>query len=204
VKIESNAWNRLRYTVWAPVYDLVGRRFDPFRRESLGRLELRAPERLLLVGAGTGADLPHVPDGVRTVATDLTPAMLRRARRRARGRVGLAVMDGHALAVRPASFDAAALHLILAVIPDPAACLREVAQAVRPGGRIAVFDKFVRGPRTPPLLRAANLVTRVFFTEITRRFEEILERSGAPLRVLRDEQQVESQQRAAAAGLRAR
>lgn len=186
MRIESNAWNRLRYSVWAPVYDLAGRWFDPLRRESLRLLDLRAGERLLLVGAGTGADLPYVPAGVRTVATDLTPSMLRRARKHDRGEARLAVMDGHRLAVRPGAFDAAALHLILAVIPDPAACLRETALAVRPGGRIVVFDKFVRGPRAPWTLRAANLVTRVLFTEITRRFEEILERSGAPLQVEHD------------------
>ena len=78
MKIESNAWNRLRYSVWAPFYDLVGRRFDPYRR-ALARLDLQAGQRLLLVGAGTGDDLPYVPAGVRTVATDLTPAMLARA-----------------------------------------------------------------------------------------------------------------------------
>jgi ubiquinone/menaquinone biosynthesis C-methylase UbiE len=186
LKIESNAWNRLRYTVWAPVYDLVGSTFDPLRRRSLRLLDLRPGERLLLVGAGTGGDLPNVPAGVRTLATDLTPAMLRRARRRPGADARLAVMDGHRLAVRSDAFDAAALHLILAVIPDPAACLREAARAVRPGGRIVVFDKFVRGPHTPWALRALNQVSRVFFTEITRRFEEILERSGAPLEVEQD------------------
>lgn len=180
MKIESNAWNRLRYTVWAPLYDLVGRRFDPLRRQSLARLGLRPGQRLLLVGAGTGDDLPYVPAGVRTVATDLTPAMLERARPKG-GEARLAVMDGHRLGVKADAFDAAALHLILAVIPDPAACLRETAKAVRPGGRIAVLDKFVKGDRTPWALRAVNLVTRVLATEVTRRFEEILERSGAPL-----------------------
>lgn len=185
MRIESNAWNRLRYSLWAPFYDLVGRRFDRYRRESLARLGLRAGERLLLVGAGTGDDLPYVPAGVRTIATDLTPAMLERARPRA-GQARLAVMDGHRLAVRDDAFDAAALHLILAVIPDPAACLRETARAVRPGGRIVVFDKFVKGERIPLGLRVLNRVTRVLATEITRRFEDILARSGAPLVVEED------------------
>jgi ubiquinone/menaquinone biosynthesis C-methylase UbiE len=185
MRIESNAWNRLRYTVWAPFYDLAGRGFDPFRRRSLQLLDLRAGERLLLVGAGTGGDLPYVPAGVRAVATDLTPAMLERARPKAAA-ARLAVMDGHRLAVRPDAFDAAALHLILAVIPDPAACLRETARAVRPGGRIVVFDKFVRGGRAPWALRALNAFTRVLATDITRGFEDILERSGAPLAVEQD------------------
>jgi ubiquinone/menaquinone biosynthesis C-methylase UbiE len=185
LKVESNAWNRLRYTAWAPFYDLALRRFEGYRRESLSRLSLRAGERLLLVGAGTGADLPHVPPGVHALATDLTPAMLARAWAKS-ATARLAVMDGHRLAVKGEAFDAAVLHLILAVIPDPAACLRETARAVRPGGRIAVFDKFVKGPRVPRALRAVNLLTRLLATEVTRRFEDILERSGAPL-VVEDE-----------------
>jgi ubiquinone/menaquinone biosynthesis C-methylase UbiE len=187
VNLNTNRWNRLRYTLWAPAYDLVGRRFDGRRRASLRLLDLRPGERVLIVGAGTGADLPHVPRGCLTLATDLTPAMLTRARAHARDGVHLAVMDGQELGVRTASCDAAVLHLILAVIPDPARCLREAARSLRPGGRMVVFDKFVRSPRAPAFLRVLNLVSRVLFTDLTRRFEDILERSGAPLRVEHDE-----------------
>ena len=62
-------WNRIRYTLWAPAYDLVaglGRQ----RRRSLGLLALRPGERVLLIGAGTGADLPFLPAGVEALATD--------------------------------------------------------------------------------------------------------------------------------------
>ena len=113
--------------------------------------------------------------------------MLRRARPRARDRTHLAVMDGHQLAVPDGAFDGVVLHLILAVIPDPVRCLREVSRALRPGGRVVVFDKFVRTRRPPLALRALNVVIRVLFTEMTRRFEDLLERSGADLVVVRDE-----------------
>ena len=187
MRLDTNAWNRRRYTLWAPLYDFVGRAFDPLRRESLRRLGAGPGNRVLIVGAGTGADLPHVPAGCGVLATDLTPAMLRRARRYMRGGLHLALMDGHQLAVRTGSFDGAVLHLILAVLPDPVRCLREATRALRPGGRIVVLDKFVRGRRrAPALLRAANVVTRVFFTDVTRSFEDILERSGAPLVVEED------------------
>jgi ubiquinone/menaquinone biosynthesis C-methylase UbiE len=185
--VETNAWNRIRYTVWAPVYDLVGRRFDARRRRSLGLLDLTPGERVLIVGAGTGADLPYVPAGCVTVATDLTPAMLRRARHHLREGMHLGIMDGHALGVRSGSCDAVVLHLILAVIPDPVASLREAARVLRPGGRIAVFDKFSRAARPGPALRLVNVVTRFLFTDVTRRFEDILERSGADLSVEVDE-----------------
>jgi phosphatidylethanolamine/phosphatidyl-N-methylethanolamine N-methyltransferase len=188
MRIESNRWNRLRYTAWSPLYDLVGRRFDPFRRRSIALLSPSPGDRLLLVGAGTGADLPYLPPDVHALATDITPAMLARARPRQRPGVHLAVMDGHALAVPDRAFDGALLHLILAVIPDPARCLADVARALRPGGRVAVFDKFVAaGTRPSAPRRLANVVTRALFTDINRRFEEILAASGAPLVVECDE-----------------
>jgi len=184
---DTNRWNRLRYTFWAPAYDLAVRGLDRTRRASLALLDPRPGERLLIVGAGTGADLPHLPAGCLVLATDLTPAMLRRARPRVRDRVHLAVMDGHALAVPEGAFDAVILHLVLAVIPDPARCLREAARALRPGGRVVVFDKFVRTRRPPLALRALNAVVRVAFTDMTRRFEDILERSGADLVPVQDQ-----------------
>lgn len=72
-------WNRFRYTLWAPMYDWVAR-FGRQRRRSLALLDLRPGEQVLLVGAGTGADLPWIPDSVSVLATDWTPAMLERAR----------------------------------------------------------------------------------------------------------------------------
>lgn len=187
--LNTNAWNRLRYSLYAPVYDLVGRRFDACRRHSLGLLAPRPGERVLLVGAGTGGDLPFLPDGAQALATDLTPAMLRQARRHARPglRLLLAVMDGHALAAPDQACDAVVLHLILAVLPDPVRCLRETARVLRPGGRAVVFDKFVRGASVPLGLRLVNLVTGALATEVTRRFEDILQEAGAPLVVERDE-----------------
>jgi ubiquinone/menaquinone biosynthesis C-methylase UbiE len=186
VRVESNRWNRLRYTFWAPVYDTLVGAFDGKRRHSLRLLDLQPGERVLIVGAGTGADLPHLPPGCVGLATDLTPAMLAAARPRARRGVHLALMDGQRLGVPEAAFDAVVLHLILAVIPDPVLCLREAARALRPGGRVVVLDKFVRG-HAPLALRMINPLARVLFSEMTRNFEEILERSGTPLRVTRDE-----------------
>ena len=181
------AWNRLRYTLWAPLYDFVAR-FGRQRRRSIALLGLQPGERVLLVGAGTGADLPLIPAGVEVLATDLTPAMLDRARPRVRPGIELRVMDGQALDLPGESFDAVILHLIVAVIPDPAACLREAARVLKPGGRIAVFDKFLPDGERPRLpRRLANAVTRTLFTDINRRLGDILERSGAPLRIEHDE-----------------
>lgn len=185
----SNAWHRFRYSLWAPHYDRVTKLHSQ-RRRSIELLALRPGERLLIVGVGTGADLPFLPDGLDVLATDLTPAMLERARAKAPPgrRIELRVMDGMALDLPGATFDAALLHMVLEVIPDPARCLAEVARVLRPGGRVAVFDKFLPDGEQPGLLRRGFLALLDFvFTSTNRQMGEILARSGAPLEVAHDE-----------------
>lgn len=178
--------NRLRYTLYAPIYDRFVR-FERARRRSIELLDLIAGERVLLVGAGTGADLPLIPPGIDVLATELAPAMLARAAGRRPG-TRLEVMDGECLALPDASFDAVILHLVLAVIPDPAACLREAARVLRPGGRIAVFDKFLPDGARPPLWRRlANAGARIVATDINRQLGAMLRASGTPLSVEHDE-----------------
>ncbi|MES1243835.1 MAG: methyltransferase domain-containing protein [Acidobacteriota bacterium] len=185
----SNAWLRFRYSLWAPHYDRVTKLHSQ-RRRSIELLGTRPGERLLIVGVGTGADLPHLPDGLEVLATDLTPAMLEQARTRARPglRADFQVMDGMALDLPDASFDAALLHMVLEVIPDPARCLAEVARVLRPGGRVAVFDKFLPEGSRPGLARRAFLALLDFvFTSTNRRLGDILARSEAALEVVHDE-----------------
>ncbi len=178
-------WNRLRYTLYAPVYDLAVAHLPLFRRgrrRSLALAAFRPGERVLLVAAGTGLDLAFLPAGVEVVATDLTPAMVRRLRARARalGRpVAAEVMDAAHLAYPDASFDGVVLHLALAVVPDPVAVIREAARVLRPGGRVAVFDKFLPDGAAPSALRrAAAAVARLIATDLNRQLGPLLRAAG--------------------------
>jgi phosphatidylethanolamine/phosphatidyl-N-methylethanolamine N-methyltransferase len=181
MRINTNTWNRVRYTAFAPLYDRLAR-FGPQRKRSIELLALQPGERVLIVGAGTGADLPFIPAGVEVVAGDITPAMVERVRARARklGRPAVAeVMDGQELPLPDGTFDAVILHLIIAVIPDPAACLRETARVLKSNGRAVVFDKFVPDARGPSLLRrVVNLATNALFSDITRRLGPLVHGSG--------------------------
>lgn len=187
--MDATRWNRIRYTAWAPVYDLVARRLHRGRRKAHELAAIAPGERVLLDGAGTGLDLEMLPRGVQLTAIDITPSMIDRLRDRA-ARLGVdvdaRVADGHALPFPDASFDVVVLHLIVAVIPDPVACVREAERVLRPGGRVSIFDKFVRDGETPSLVRRLlNVVTSAAASDITRSLGPIL--ASTSLRVLRDE-----------------
>ena len=69
----TNRWNRVVYRLWAPVYDAtVSHLFMPGRHRAIQLLALQPGERVLLVGVGTGADLPLLPPGVQAMGTDLS------------------------------------------------------------------------------------------------------------------------------------
>ena len=82
------------YRLFAPVYDLAIRRASrAARAASLARLPADAKARVLVVGIGTGLDVPHLPSGNDYVGIDLTAAMLARVPRRER----LALVRGDAM-----------------------------------------------------------------------------------------------------------
>ena len=180
---------RHSYTLFAPLYDLaIDRVSRPLRRKSLARLPAH-PADVLLAGVGTGLDLPHLPPGHRYVGLDLTPAMLRRCRPRCRHLDFQPVQgDVHRLPFADASFDVAVLHLILAVVPEPAACLQEVARVLKPGGTVLILDKFLRPHQNAPLRRLLNPLARRVATRLDVVFEEVL--AAAAELAVRDDQPV--------------
>jgi ubiquinone/menaquinone biosynthesis C-methylase UbiE len=174
----TNRWNRAIYKLWAPVYDAtVGHFFLPGRKQALDILALQPGERVLLVGVGTGADLLLLPPGIQAVGVDISPAMLAKARQKLPlpdREVILLQGDAQKLLVAEASFDAVIFHLILSVIPDGAACLRENLRALKPGGRAMIFDKFLpEGEQITCGRRLLNLGSTFFGTDITRRFSDL-------------------------------
>ena len=181
---------RTAYTLWAPVYDLaVSAATRRMRHASLSRLPLRPGDKALIVGVGTGLDLPWLPSGPEYTGIDLTPAMLDRARREAERngqRLDLRVADATALPYASASFDAVVMHLICAVVPEPTAALAEAARVLRPGGEIAIVDKFLRPGQRAPLRRLAAPLLRRIATRTDVVFEDCLARVDG-LEVVEDE-----------------
>lgn len=174
----TNRWNRFRYTLYAPGYDFAGRIFSKSRNKSIRELGISPGDQVLIVGAGTGLDLEFITEDCHITATDITPAMITQTLKKnilLRRNLNAEVMDGQHLNFSDSTADKIILHLILAVIPDPVACLKECERVLKSGGRITVFDKFVpKGHKLSLLRKMFNPITNLLFSNITRRFESIV------------------------------
>lgn len=120
------------------------RRLRAWERE---RLDLRAGERLLDVGCGTGEAALTLagavgPDG-EVVGIDASESMLAVARGRATGTASpmrFTLGDARALAEPDGSFDAVRSERTLQWVADPGAAVAEMARVLRPGGRLTLID----------------------------------------------------------------
>ncbi|MGK7392381.1 MAG: class I SAM-dependent methyltransferase [Candidatus Cyclobacteriaceae bacterium M2_1C_046] len=174
MEINTNRWNRIRYTLYVPLYDLVGKIFSKSRAKAIEKLGIRSNDRVLLIGAGTGLDIKYIPTGAEVYATDITPAMVNIIQKKYGEEAEAKVMDGQDLQFTDQHFDKIILHLILAVIPDPHKCIREAERVLKPGGKIAVFDKFLEPGQKPNFIRRFfNIFTSFLFSDINRNLEEI-------------------------------
>lgn len=154
---------------------------DAFARHALDQLALRPGVRLIDVAAGSGgAALRAAASGAEVLAVDAAEGMIRRIRERAKdvlpgaGAIRAEVMDGMALDVPDAAFDAAVSVFGVILFPDAGLGMREIARVLRPGGRVAIvtwtaMERYelavrllkavadVRGPQPPPASLPAQL-----------------------------------------------
>jgi 2-polyprenyl-3-methyl-5-hydroxy-6-metoxy-1,4-benzoquinol methylase len=123
-------------------------------------------QRVLDVACGTGepaiAAAEQVGPRGHVLATDFAEEMLTVAREKA-ARRGLSQLefrraDGEELQPGGDPFDAALIRFGIMFMPDPAACLRRVRAALRPGGRIAVATW--ASPDVNPWLKVALSVLK--------------------------------------------
>ncbi|HEU0188350.1 MAG TPA: class I SAM-dependent methyltransferase [Gallionellaceae bacterium] len=174
------------YRFIAPFYDaFIQRATASQRKHSLAQLPEQAG-RVLLSGAGTGLDFPYLPAQHHYTALDLTRAMLQRSRERAQG-LNLHWVQGDSMALPFAEdeFDSVVLHLIVAVVPEPQRCLAEAARVLRPGGKILLFDKFLRRGERAWLRRGLSPVVAQMATRLDVVFEDVVAEVPA-LRVASD------------------
>lgn len=138
------------YTWIAPVHDLLATRVEAkARRLGLEWAAVQNGETVLEVGVGTGLSFERLlrqnPNGW-TEGVDLTPAMLRRAKRRARrtstDRYDLRLGDAYALDIPDSTFDCVLNSYMFDLLPvdDFVPVLCEFKRVLRPGGRLVQMN----------------------------------------------------------------
>ncbi len=140
----SAAWLRILALVYDPFVwlgEIAGMR----RRRST--LLGGARGRVVEIGAGTGLNIAHYPDGIaELVLTEPEPGMRRRlARRLQRHGRGARIVDAPAerLPLADASVDTVVSTLALCTVDDSERALREIARVLRPDGQL-LFIEHVR------------------------------------------------------------
>ena len=156
------------------LYDrlLVPMLFEPWADDLAARAAALAPRDLLEVAAGTGVvterlarALPHAT----IVATDLNPAMLDEARRRAPAAT-FQPADAQALPFADSSFDLVICQFGVMFYPDRPAAQREARRVLRPGGRY-IFSVWDRIDRNPASHAVSDAVASLFPDDPPRFFD---------------------------------
>ncbi len=178
------------YTLLAPIYDaMVSGPLDAYRKKSIARIKDSHNKHIFINGIGSGLDIPHLPDDATFTGSDITPAMLSRAEKRARQSslsIKLEIADSQALPFKDESFDIIITHLILAVVPDANLALQEASRVLKPGGQIFIFDKFIRPGQLALMRRLLSLFIQHIATRTDVVFEHVL-KTCPQLKLVHDE-----------------
>jgi phosphatidylethanolamine/phosphatidyl-N-methylethanolamine N-methyltransferase len=145
-EVDSRRVERV-YAALARVYDgWFDWALGPGRRIAVRSLAVRAGQRVLEVGVGTGLSLPFYPPQCHLSGIDISEPMLEQARERADQLVGrridLRLMDARELAYADETFDHVLAPYVISVVPEPTRVMAEIARVCKPGGSVIVVNHF--------------------------------------------------------------
>jgi phosphatidylethanolamine/phosphatidyl-N-methylethanolamine N-methyltransferase len=116
------------------------------RVQAIQRMKIKAGDRVLEVGVGTGINASLYPRDCTVTGIDLSASMLEKARervaRKGLSNVRLLEMDAADLKFADNSFDIVYAPYLISVVPDPVSVVTEMRRVCRPGGRIVILNHF--------------------------------------------------------------
>ncbi len=120
---------------------------------------------VLEVGIGTGKNLEYYPKDCKVTAIDISPKMLKHAKKRMAGMddISLQVMDAEKLAFADNSFDYVITTFVLCSIPNPVAALREMRRVCKPDGLVINLEHMRSSNRMLTFLENVLNPISVFF-----------------------------------------
>jgi ubiquinone/menaquinone biosynthesis C-methylase UbiE len=156
---DPDRWNEM-----AKRYEETAHPFTaPFAEAALARIKVTAQTRLLDVATGTGAlALAAARAGAQVLATDFSPGMIARVTAHGLPNLEGRTMDGQALDLPDATFDAVFSVFGVMMFPDWRKGLAEMARVTRPGGHGVVATWQSEGAATHLLL---GQVVRALFPD---------------------------------------
>lgn len=133
-------------------------------REMRHELLAQAWGRVLELGAGTGLNLEHYPEGIEGLTlAEPDPHMMKHLRAKLAdsgksSKISVVEAPGEDLPFADDSFDTVAVTLVLCTVPDQEATLAEIKRVLKPDGRL-LFLEHVRS-RSPELAKWQDRLER--------------------------------------------
>jgi phosphatidylethanolamine/phosphatidyl-N-methylethanolamine N-methyltransferase len=146
----NSASIQVAYKRYARNYNLIfGKVFEQGRRRVIERMNCQPGEKTLDVGIGTGLSLSFYPEHTTVVGVDISPHMLRMAKRQVdclcADNISLSLMDAQQLCFHDDTFDKVSAMYVASVVPDPKMMIAEMKRVCKPGGDIFILNHFSNG-----------------------------------------------------------
>lgn len=174
----NNKRNKRNYRWLSKVYDffIQNRWFEKARQREFQLADIQPNQRVLIIGIGTGLDLPYISNGAKITGIDLSREMLQRIeKKRENHDLQLFEMGAEQLNFPDQYYDVIIMNLILSVVENPQLAIKEAYRVLKPEGNIWVLDKFLEPNQSiRPVRKLLNQFTRVIATDINRSLEVIV------------------------------